>query len=108
MKKYPGDMSKPTDFQVMAALVSQVARAVPKGGNERDVTTIITRPMMQAFCRATNEPEDSEPTDWLSLATLRVYGSQTVIVESPAWRSVSLVMKPKLGPQNPCPHSGNG
>jgi hypothetical protein len=96
-------MSKPCDFQVMVALVHQVSKAVPKGGNERDVTTIITRPMWQAFCRATNEPEDSEPTDWLSLASTRVFGSQTIVVESPAWRAVSLVMRPQLGPQTPCP-----
>ena len=85
-------MSKPTDFQVMVNLLEQVAKAVPKGGALRDVTTWITRPMWEAFQRA-----------FLGKPPRTVGGSQTVIVESAAWRSVSLVMKPKLGPQKPCP-----
>ena len=85
-------MSKPTDFQVMVNLLEQVAKAVPVGGDVRDVTTWITRPMWEAFKRA-----------FLGKPPWTVGGSQTVIVESPAWRSVSLVMKPQLWPQNPCP-----
>ena len=81
-------MNKPTDFQVMAALMAQVQVAIPAGGTVRDVTTWITRPMWEAFKRA-----------FLGTPPWTVGGSQTVIVESPVWRSVSLVMKPKLGPQ---------
>lgn len=90
-------MSKPTDFQVMASLDQQVKRAIPAGGTARDVTTIITAPMWEAFKRA-----------FLGSPPWTVAGSQTVIVESPAWRCASFVMRPKLGPQNPCPHPAGG
>lgn len=79
-----------TDEQIVRALIVQVASAVPPGGNERDVTTVISRPMWNAFCRATGIPEDSEPTRWVGAnETRRVYGSATVVVENGEMISVS-------------------
>lgn len=70
---------------LVSALVHQVMKAVRViGGHatERDVLTTISRPMWQRFCAALKEPENAEPTAWLgSPDTLRVYGSETVIVE---------------------------
>jgi hypothetical protein len=83
-------MNKPTDFQIMKALMDQVRKAVPLGGSERDVTTIISRPMWQAWCRAVDMPENSEPTEWLGIhKTMRVYGSRTIVVENPKWLACS-------------------
>jgi hypothetical protein len=78
------------DHELTSALIGQVGKAVPKGENELSVTTLITRPMWEAWCRACNLPEDSEPTEWLgSKETIRVYGSRTIVIESDMMASVS-------------------
>lgn len=75
---------------VRLALVDQVANAVPPGGNERDVTTIISRPLWRVWCRAMGHPEDSEPTEWgISPNHIHVYGSYTIVVENPKMIAVS-------------------
>lgn len=84
-------MTQPTDSQIAFALIHQVTKAVPAtcGANEQSVRTIITRPMWKAWCRFTVSPENSEPTAWLGKKTLRVYGSETIVVESDVMQSVS-------------------
>lgn len=78
-----------SDDEVMCALIGQVAQAA-RGSVECDVTTIITRPMWNAFCRATKMPENSEPTAWLGIhKTRRVYGSETIVVDRPEMASIS-------------------
>lgn len=82
-----------TDDDVMRALIGQVSRAVPKGGTERDVTTIISTPMWQAWCRAVGKPEDSQPTEWgMGKCSNRVYGSRTLVVDNPKMIAVSGVL----------------
>jgi hypothetical protein len=79
-----------TDDKIMLALVKQVSKAIPSWGNERDVVTYISRPMWKAFLRAIRKPEDSEPTDWIGFDdTIRVYGSQTIVVDSEEYFSYS-------------------
>ncbi len=80
-----------TDFEIVKALESQVRKAVPSPGSERNVVTFITRPMWNAFLRWLKEPEDSEPTDWLwPKKTLRVWGSRTVVLNCESMASFSL------------------
>jgi len=44
---------------------------------------MITRPMWNAFLRGVGVPEDSEPTEWKGAhGTIRVWGSETIVVES--------------------------
>lgn len=78
------------DLDIVAALVNQVRFAVPQGGTERDVVTIITRPMWQGFLRGINESADAEPTDWLGHETFRVNGSLTIVIEREESYAVSL------------------
>lgn len=81
------------DDRIMHALIGQVARAVPKGGTERDVTTIISIPMWRAWCRAVGMPEDSQPTEWgIGVESNRVYGSRTIVVENDKMIAVSGVL----------------
>ncbi len=75
------------DDEVMRALMQQVAKAVPVGGSERDVLTIITRPMWEMWCRAVGNLADSLPDN--GLAGNRVYGSYTVLIDSAAAESGS-------------------
>lgn len=78
-----------TDREIMCALIGQVSLAA-HGGVETSVRTIITRPMWNAFCRAVGNPEDSEPTEWLGIKdTLRVYGSETIVIDHPEMASIS-------------------
>lgn len=78
-----------TDDEILRHLVHQVSRATPKGKTEAAVTTIITRPMWNAFCRAINIPEDSEPTGWIGPMSVRVYGSNTIVVDMPEMAAIS-------------------
>lgn len=79
-----------TDEQIMLALIGQVADAhanlrknICGPSTEADVQTIISRPMWDAFCRATKTPVGTKPTAWLGIGkTHRVYGSETHVVES--------------------------
>lgn len=81
------------DDRIMHALIGQVARAVPKGGTEQDVVTIISTPMWQAWCRAVGKPEDSKPTTWgMGPEHNRVYGSRTIVVDNPKMIAVSGVL----------------
>ena len=87
---------KTTDEEIMCALIGQVslatkvAETMKKAASERDVLTYITRPMWQGFCRGCKLPENSEPSEWNGLHTIRVYGSETRIVESSEMWSISL------------------
>jgi hypothetical protein len=85
-------MTAPLQIEVaaMRALIHGVARAVPAGGNESDVTTVLTRPMWRSWCRAVGWPEDCEPTEWLGIGqTRRVYGSRTIIVPGAGYVAAS-------------------
>jgi hypothetical protein len=79
--------------QVQNALKSRLGE-VP-GICERDVRTVITRPMWNVFCRAIGVPENSTPTEWLGLHnTIRVAGSETIVIESDEWWSASAIIPP--------------
>jgi len=81
-------MSKNGD--IVRHLVQQVTRAVPKGGSERDVTTIITKSMWDDWCKATGIPCGTKPGGWNGIVdTNRVYGSETIVVKSPLYAAVS-------------------
>lgn len=79
------------DSELVFALMLQVKKAVNYGTciSERDVTTIITRPMWRRFLRATGDEEDLEPTEWSVKGCRRVYGSRTIVVESDRMAAVS-------------------
>lgn len=82
--------SNPLDEQIMLELVGQVACVARNGKPETAVTTIITRPMWAAFCRATGMPPNCEPTEWFGVKkTRRVYGSRTIVVEAEEMAAVS-------------------
>lgn len=84
-------MSAESDDLIMVALIDQVQKAMSKDKckNERDVTTIISRPMWRAWNRAVESPEDAEPTEWNPIECHRVYGSKTIVVESDSMAAVS-------------------
>lgn len=67
--------SSPLDDEVMRALIEQVSKAVPEGGSEHDVLTIITRPMWEIWCRAVGFPIGCLPL-WPDRT---VYGSVTLL-----------------------------
>ncbi len=71
-----------SDADILRALIEQVSKAVPNGGNETDVITLVSRPMWRAWCRGAGIPEGSQPTEWIGSYTFRIYGSRTIIVES--------------------------
>jgi hypothetical protein len=77
------------DFDILRALVMQVMNATPKGKNERDVTTLITRPMWKAFCRAAGMPKNCSPSIWPK--TRLVCGSKTIVLDVPLMFAVSFV-----------------
>lgn len=82
-----------SDSTIMCALIHQVTKATPAGGTERDVTTIVSRPMWQAWCRSIGAPEDSEPTEWGTGPNHnRIFGSRTIVVENPKMLAVSGVL----------------
>lgn len=83
------------DDSIMRALVAQVSAAVPRksGGSEQDVTTLITRPMWEAFLRAVGEPPGTEPSPEWSKTAVRVYGSCTVVFEAEHMASISFSME---------------
>jgi hypothetical protein len=75
--------------EIMRALIGQVSKAAG-GDNEQNVITYITRPLWDAFCRATKMPEGCLPTSWRGINnTRRVYGSETILLESSEWFSFS-------------------
>lgn len=66
-----------TEDLIPLHLFSQVMKAA-RPGSEREVVTVITRPMWCAFLRAVGVPEYVEPTEWLGChRTQRVFGSET-------------------------------
>lgn len=85
-----------SDEEIMWALIDQVANATASArmqcasANERSVVTFVTRPMWNAFLRAGHIVEDSAPTPWIGDGTIRVYGSETFVVENEGWWSFSM------------------
>lgn len=77
--------------QVCGALMAGVVATGKKSLTEMDVVTIITRPMWRAFCRGCGMPENCNPTEWKGLATRRVYGSETIVIESDEMWSASRI-----------------
>jgi len=83
-----------SDREILCRLIEQVAKAVPEGKAETSVRTIVSRPMWDAWCKATGIPIGSNPTEWKGpVATYRIYGSQTEVVESDTMFAVSFPMK---------------
>jgi hypothetical protein len=82
------------DHEIAYALMEGVSKAVPDKGSERDVVTYVSRPMWQAFCRAANIPELSEPTLWSNDGECcRIYGSATIVVDTDKMIAVSITPK---------------
>lgn len=77
------------DPNIVPPLISQVTKAVPARGSERDVITLITRLFWRAWCAAVGLPENCEPGEWEGINSRRVYGSETVIVEGEDMRAMS-------------------
>jgi hypothetical protein len=66
-------------------------KAVPPCGNERDVKTIITRPLWRAWLRSNGDDENIEPTAWLGVGkTHRIYGSETIVIERDYMAAISI------------------
>lgn len=79
-----------THRELLYGLIEQVSRAAA-GEVETAVTTYISRPLWEEWLKATNAAPGTEPTEWLGIhETHRVYGSRTVILDSPAMFAVSL------------------
>lgn len=91
----------PEDKLIMCNLIGQVMIALRAGqrdypgkpSSEINVRTVITRPMWNAFCRASGIPENSTPTAWLGPQTRRVFGSETIVVDSDEWWSASAFIR---------------
>lgn len=78
------------DNEIIRRLVEQVRLAVPKGGSEKDVITVITRPMWRRFLRYIGINSDIDPVFSKSAKNnLTVYGSETIVVERPYEASFS-------------------
>jgi hypothetical protein len=88
-------MNATDDEKITLELIGQVMAAMralqenEPAVSESSIKTIITRPMWEAFLRATKTPEGSEPTEWNGMHTIRVFGSETHVVESDEWWSFS-------------------
>lgn len=66
-----------TDETIMTHLLKQVMKAA-RPGSEREVVTVITRPMWCSFLRAAGVSECATPTVWFGChRTRRVFGSET-------------------------------
>jgi hypothetical protein len=78
-------------MKTVCELIHQVQLSA-RGSVETEVRTIISRPMWRLWNRELGDPEDSEPTEWLGIKdTNRVYGSETIVVESDALFSFSFL-----------------
>lgn len=78
----------------MLRLIEQVQEAkktAVKPVSERDVTTIITRPLWEQWCRITEIPPGAKPVPPGQWPCYRVFGSRTIVVESPALECVSFL-----------------
>ena len=86
---------KTFEEQLMFSLIDQVLLAtsaaadVKPMASERDVLTVITRPMWDLFCKAAGIPPNSSPSEWKGIHTIRVFGSETRVIESSQWWSFS-------------------
>lgn len=86
----------PNETQVLRALVNQVQRAAA-GDSESTVTTLCTRAMWAAWCRATRmgevEPETLVACQWqvngVTHRPARIFGSPTRIIPGDGFFSVS-------------------
>lgn len=86
-----------SDNEILCALIGQVQKATSASARlkpcstEVDVVTFITRPMWESFLRAVDLPTNSKPTPWQGIdKTIRVFGSETRVIESPLWWSISV------------------
>lgn len=74
--------------EIFRALLGQVIVAMranrEKGvvETERDLRTLISRPMWEAFLQIMGHPPGTNPTDWIGIGTIRIYGTETIVVES--------------------------
>ena len=75
--------------ELVNALICQVTKAA-NGGSELSVTTFISKPMWKRFLKAIGINESSKPTGWNGDKTIRVYGSNTVVVDSNELFSLSV------------------
>ena len=75
-------MTTPT-LDLVPKLISGVAKAVPVGGSELDVTTIISRPMWRRWCVELGyNPDGDISTPMFNYnCPIRVFGSDTHVVE---------------------------
>lgn len=74
---------------IIFALIEQVTKARPPGGNEQEVITVISRPMWDLWCESLGATEPVDPSNVWSTDCWRVYGSETVVVESTEYFSHS-------------------
>lgn len=99
---------KPTSREIMSALITQVMRAAgPTPTPETEVKTYISREMWTLFLIGTGMTRrlalKTNPTGWIGMGkTHRVYGSETIIIESDQIFSWSVRPKPAT-PKQPKP-----
>lgn len=86
------DAPKHADLSLVTLLMEAVRDAVPPGGNEQDVVTYISRPMWRQWCRDLGQA-DTEPSKLWGQTHARIYGSVTVVVESPLFFAISKPLK---------------
>lgn len=79
--------------EILFALSGQVAAAIPEGGSERDVTTLISRMYWNAFLIGVGLEQGLQPTEWLGDESVRVFGSKTIVVDRDDLVSVSFATK---------------
>jgi hypothetical protein len=96
---------KPTSREIMPALITQVMRAAgPTPTPETEVKTYISRGMWTQFLIGTGmtlrAAKKTNPTGWIGIGkTHRVYGSETIVIESPELFSWSVRPKPATSKQ---------
>ncbi len=66
--------------KIMQALIEQVSKA-RSDGVETEVRTFISRPLWERFLAETGTPAKTEPTPWIGKDTVRVFGSETQVIE---------------------------
>lgn len=79
--------------EVIRALVQQVQNARGNAScDETAVRTIISRPMWRMWCVALGNDPNCDPTEWTGdFSCRRVYGSETIVVESDQLFAVSFL-----------------
>lgn len=86
-------LERAEEIELLRSLIEGVATNVPEGGSERDVITLVSRPLWEIWCRMTDLPKDTLPSDWKKDQCARIYGSETILVDSSDFFAVSFACR---------------